>query len=197
MTAKPDFLSVIQGCLQEVAARREHLDRLAEALKQVIQLSTNGSELHVSVDLLPPEKKVHALPPKRKPGRWLRKGHPWHTKNTAVATRAPRAKAGAPQYTSADIVEVALELIKKEGPVPAQRITQEVLKRFSPSKTPVSVLLWSIVHVKDAKIQKVGKVYDRKSAVKHVEVTRTPKETQRLLEQARRNADRSVGVAAG
>lgn len=118
---------------------------------------------------------------------------PVQRKKRYAIIHKPRQKSSG--YTGADCIDVALEMIGKNGgSVKAGDVAKEIKRRFSGSGPVVGTVLWyDAEKAKSGQLRKVATgVYGRKQPVKHVDVKRTPEETERVLAAARANAERGI-----
>jgi len=106
---------------------------------------------------------------------------------------AAKAKAGKlPPYTREDVVNIAIDLIRRKGPVKSSEISKEVYTRFSRTGTfPASHLAYEVkLAAKPRLVRTKAGLYDWNTTAKAVDVKRSPAEVEKALEQARANADR-------
>lgn len=117
-------------------------------------------------------------------------------RDAPTKTKTPKAPAvqrsGLHPYTREDVVAVALRVIKAEGPVKATRITEEVLKHFKPAGTiAAGHLSYEVNRGAQSRLIRTddGRYAVRMSAPKGP-IAHGPAESEKLLAQARSNADR-------
>jgi len=108
-----------------------------------------------------------------------------------------RVIGGKLMCTRDDVVKVALDVIRANGPATARMISEAVKQKYATGKTGVSQHLFNeLKKMAGARLMKNrAGLYDRRDPGKHVDITRTPAESERLLQQARANADRGVPAA--
>lgn len=166
--------------IQEVfESKREAIDAVITHIGQTIALLEDNTVPAVRA----------ALPAHEPKARKVRKAKP---EKSAPAAKEKTGKL--PPYTRDDVVNIAIDLIRRKGPVKSSEISKEVYTRFSRTGTfPASHLAYEVKLAARPRLVRTKKgLYDWNTTAKSVDVKRSPDEVEKTLAQARANADRPI-----
>jgi len=114
-------------------------------------------------------------------------------KSEVVKIAGKKAKGNGKGYTRADCVDVALSMIVKAGTaVSAKAVAREVERKYGKGPKVGSNLWYDAEKAKDGRLKCTGTgMYGRKDVL----AARMDAKTEKVLEQARTNAERSKEIA--
>lgn len=107
---------------------------------------------------------------------------------------AVKARSNARAYGSDDVINVAVDLIRVNGPQETKAITAAVYARFAKAKMSVSTALsQNAKKKKGARLERTKDgLWNVIAAEKQGKVVHGPEEAEKLLAQARRNRDNEI-----
>ena len=171
-------IPILKRVKEVFESKREAIDAVITHVTQTIALLEDHDE---------PAPKA-ALPAHEPKERKIRKV------KAEKSRPAVKARANARPYTQDDVLKIAVDLIRANGPQPIRAITEAVRAKFAKSKLSVSTALnQNAVKKKGARVEKTADgLWKIISPAKQGKVTHTPEEAEKLLEQARRNRENEI-----
>lgn len=177
-----DALTAVDTAINHLSQQRDR------AVSIIALLQTSRQQIH---ELSAPAETTS--PALEKEARSTRKAQAARREKRAKDAPATKHRMVRKEYTREDVVEIAVALIRKNGPQKARDITKEVVAIFPKGDTPVSSYLSQERNKVARRITRNDDgLWEIATTARAVKDDRSPEEIKKAFAQAKANAERPV-----